>query len=116
MAAFFLVIALIAPGGMGMGDVKLTGLIGLVLGALGLRYVAVAAGIAILLGGVAGLGALARRTGPQGCDPVRSVPRGRRDRRRCWWGSGSPRGTWAPSPERPASRPREPPKLVAPDV
>jgi leader peptidase (prepilin peptidase) / N-methyltransferase len=66
---FFLVIALISPGGMGMGDVKLTGLIGLVLGALGLRYVAVAAGIAILLGGIAGLGALAAGRGRKGAIP-----------------------------------------------
>ena len=39
-----------------MGDVKLAALIGLVLGALGLKYVAVAAAIAILAGG---LGAIA---------------------------------------------------------
>src|SRR5439155_23507239 len=47
-----LVVAIISPGGMGMGDVKLAALIGLVLGALGLRYVAVAAAVAILTGGV----------------------------------------------------------------
>jgi leader peptidase (prepilin peptidase) / N-methyltransferase len=52
-----LVVALISRG-MGMGDVKLAGVIGLVLGALGLRYVGVAAGAAILLGGVGGLLAL----------------------------------------------------------
>jgi leader peptidase (prepilin peptidase)/N-methyltransferase len=45
-------IALVSPGGMGMGDVKLAALIGLVLGALGLRYVAVAAAVAILAGGI----------------------------------------------------------------
>jgi leader peptidase (prepilin peptidase)/N-methyltransferase len=49
-------VALISPGGMGMGDVKLAALIGLVLGAFGLSYVAVAAAVAILAGG---LGALA---------------------------------------------------------
>lgn len=53
-----LVIAVLSPRGMGMGDVKLCGLIGLVLGALGLEYVAVAAGAGILLGGVAAIGAL----------------------------------------------------------
>jgi leader peptidase (prepilin peptidase) / N-methyltransferase len=47
-----LVVALISPGGMGMGDVKLAALIGLVLGALGPRYVIVAAGVAILAGGI----------------------------------------------------------------
>jgi leader peptidase (prepilin peptidase) / N-methyltransferase len=52
-----LLIALVSRG-MGMGDVKLAGLIGVVLGALGLRYVGVAAGAAIVLGGVGGLLAL----------------------------------------------------------
>jgi leader peptidase (prepilin peptidase)/N-methyltransferase len=42
-----------------MGDVKLAALIGLVLGALGLAYVAVAAGVGIVLGGVGALAALA---------------------------------------------------------
>ena len=45
--------------GMGMGDVKLAGVIGVALGALGLRYVGVAAGAAILFGGVMGIVALA---------------------------------------------------------
>ncbi len=45
--------------GMGMGDVKLAALIGLVLGSLGLRFVGVAAGAAIVLGGLGGLAALA---------------------------------------------------------
>jgi leader peptidase (prepilin peptidase)/N-methyltransferase len=52
------VIALIAPKGMGMGDVKLAGLIGLVLGSLGLEYVAVAAALGILFGGVGAILAL----------------------------------------------------------
>jgi leader peptidase (prepilin peptidase)/N-methyltransferase len=47
-----LIVAIVSPGGMGMGDVKLAALIGLVLGALGLRYVAVAAAAAIFAGGV----------------------------------------------------------------
>jgi leader peptidase (prepilin peptidase) / N-methyltransferase len=47
-----LIVALIAPRGMGMGDVKLAGLIGLVLGSLALGLVGVAAGVGILLGGV----------------------------------------------------------------
>jgi leader peptidase (prepilin peptidase)/N-methyltransferase len=54
----FLLIAIVAPRGLGMGDVKLTGLIGLVMGSLGLRYVGVAAGAAILLGGLGGVLAL----------------------------------------------------------
>jgi len=52
------VVALVSRG-MGMGDVKLAALIGLVLGSLGLRFVGVAAGAAIVLGGVGGLVALA---------------------------------------------------------
>lgn len=53
-----LLVAIVAPAGMGMGDVKLVSLIGLVLGALGLRYVAVAAGAGILMGGVGAIAAL----------------------------------------------------------
>jgi leader peptidase (prepilin peptidase)/N-methyltransferase len=53
-----MVIALVAPGGMGMGDAKLAALIGLVLGALGWRYVAVAAMVAVIAGGVGAIGAL----------------------------------------------------------
>lgn len=48
---------------MGFGDVKLAGLIGLVVGAIDLGSVAVAAGAAILLGGVVGLVALASGAG-----------------------------------------------------
>jgi leader peptidase (prepilin peptidase)/N-methyltransferase len=47
-----LLVALAVPGGMGMGDVKLAALIGLVLGSIGLSYVAVAAGVGILGGGL----------------------------------------------------------------
>lgn len=53
-----LVIAFIAPRGMGMGDVKLAALVGLVLGAVGIRFVGVAAGLGILVGGVAAIVAL----------------------------------------------------------
>lgn len=49
--AFFLILALLSPGGMGMGDVKLAGLIGLTTG---LSNVVAALFIAILVGGVAG--------------------------------------------------------------
>jgi leader peptidase (prepilin peptidase) / N-methyltransferase len=53
-----LIVAMISPRGMGMGDVKLAALIGLALGSLGLRYVAVAAATGILLGGVGAIIAL----------------------------------------------------------
>lgn len=48
---FFLILALLSPGGMGMGDVKLAGLIGLTIG---LSNVVAALFIAILVGGMAG--------------------------------------------------------------
>jgi leader peptidase (prepilin peptidase)/N-methyltransferase len=51
-----LLVALASPRGMGMGDVKLAALIGLVLGSLGLSYVAVAAAAAVLMGAVGGVG------------------------------------------------------------
>ena len=52
-------VALVVPGGLGMGDVKLAALIGLALGSLGLAYVGVAAGVGIIGGGVGGLLAMA---------------------------------------------------------
>ena len=52
-----LLVALVSRG-MGMGDVKLAAVIGLVMGAVGLRYVGVAAGSAVVLGGVGGIVAL----------------------------------------------------------
>lgn len=55
---FLFLVAVLSPGGMGMGDVKLAGLIGLVLGALGLRYVGVAIALAVLAGGLGAVGAL----------------------------------------------------------
>jgi leader peptidase (prepilin peptidase)/N-methyltransferase len=53
-----LLVAIVSPKGMGMGDVKLAALIGLVLGSVGLRYVTVAAGAGVLLGGVGAVVAL----------------------------------------------------------
>ena len=58
-----LLVAIISPKGMGMGDVKLAALIGLVLGSLGLSYVAVAAGMGILFGGVGAIVALVAGAG-----------------------------------------------------
>ena len=74
MAAYGLVLGLIAlflPRAMGLGDAKLTGLIGLVLGSLGLRYVAVAAGLGILAGGLGGIVILIVTR-----DPKKQVPFG----------------------------------------
>jgi leader peptidase (prepilin peptidase) / N-methyltransferase len=53
-----LLVAVVSPKGMGMGDVKLSALIGLVIGAIDLPSVAVAGGLAILLGGIAAVVAL----------------------------------------------------------
>jgi leader peptidase (prepilin peptidase) / N-methyltransferase len=52
------VVALISRG-MGMGDVKLALVIGVVMGSIGLRYVGVAAAGALVFGGVGGVVALA---------------------------------------------------------
>ena len=63
---FYLVLALIAPRGMGMGDVKLAGVLGLFLGWFGWDALAVGALAAFLLGGLYGviliLARRARRT------------------------------------------------------
>ncbi len=53
-----LLVALVSPAGMGIGDVKLAGLIGLVLGSLAWRYMVVAAATGVLLGGLGAVIAL----------------------------------------------------------
>ena len=60
--AFLLLPALVRPGGMGMGDVKLAGMLGLFLG----REVAVALLLALLAGTLAGAVVLARRGAREG--------------------------------------------------
>jgi leader peptidase (prepilin peptidase)/N-methyltransferase len=50
-----LLVAIVAPHGMGMGDVKLAALMGLVLGSLGWRYVGVSVVVAVLAGGLGGI-------------------------------------------------------------
>lgn len=52
--AGYLVLRLIHPPGMGFGDVKLAGLLGLHLGAAGWAHVAAGTVLAFLLGGVVG--------------------------------------------------------------
>lgn len=58
-----LAVTLASRGGMGLGDVKLAALIGLVVGAVDLPSVAVAAGAAVLLGGGVAVVALLRGAG-----------------------------------------------------
>ena len=62
------VVALVSRG-MGMGDVKVAALIGLVLGSLSLGQVGVAAGAAIVLGALGAVVALARGAGRKGAIP-----------------------------------------------
>jgi leader peptidase (prepilin peptidase)/N-methyltransferase len=52
-------VALAVPGGLGMGDVKLAALIGLVVGSMGLSLVGVAAFLGIVGGGLAAVVAMA---------------------------------------------------------
>jgi leader peptidase (prepilin peptidase)/N-methyltransferase len=59
LGSFFLALALISPGGMGLGDVKLAPTLGLALGWLSWGAVAVGVFAGFLLGGLAGLGAIA---------------------------------------------------------
>ena len=60
---FYLLLAVIKPQGMGMGDVKLAGVLGLFLGYLGPAPLAVGVFAAFLLGGLAGIAILATGRG-----------------------------------------------------
>lgn len=59
--ALYLTLSLVSPKGMGMGDVKLSGVIGLYLGWAGWSAIAVGTLAAFLLGGVLGIILLATR-------------------------------------------------------
>lgn len=64
MFGLYLGLALAKPGGMGFGDVKLAGLLGMALGFVGLPQLAVGVLAAFLLGGIVGVSLiLARRAG-----------------------------------------------------
>ena len=63
-----LVVAMVSRG-MGMGDVKLAGVIGVAFGAIGLGDVGVAAAAAVVLGGIGGLVALGMGRGRKSAIP-----------------------------------------------
>jgi len=64
MFAGYFVMALVYPGGMGLGDVKLAGVIGIVLGFVGWGSLVVGAFSAFVLGGLFGVALIAfRRAG-----------------------------------------------------
>jgi leader peptidase (prepilin peptidase)/N-methyltransferase len=68
--SFYFGITLLYPGGMGFGDVKLAGVLGLYLGWLGWGAVVVGTFAGFLLGGVVGAGLLlARRAGRRSAIP-----------------------------------------------
>jgi leader peptidase (prepilin peptidase)/N-methyltransferase len=59
MYALFLLLALVSPGALGLGDVKLAGLLGLYLGYLGAGRLALGLAAGVLLGAVAAVALLA---------------------------------------------------------
>jgi leader peptidase (prepilin peptidase)/N-methyltransferase len=66
LGGLYLVLHLVRPDGMGFGDVKLAGVLGLYLGYLGWGPLAVGAFAAFLLGGVVGLAVMAARSSGRG--------------------------------------------------
>lgn len=59
--AFLAFLGVVAPSGMGFGDVKLGGVLGITLGWFGLAYVVVGTLVAFVLGGLVSLGLIVTR-------------------------------------------------------
>ena len=79
--AFYFLLVFVYPAGMGFGDVKLAGVLGLYLGWLGWGEVVGGAFLGFLLGGVVGVALMVAGPGrPQVEDPVRAVHACRRAR------------------------------------
>ncbi len=72
LVVFYLILAIIKPGGMGMGDIKLAGVLGLYLGYLGWGQLIVGTAGAFVLGGLFGVAVLIARRGGRG----RGIPFG----------------------------------------
>lgn len=66
LVGFYLLLAIIKPGGMGMGDVKLAGVLGLYLGYLGWGPLLVGAAGAFFLGGAFGVALILVRRAQRG--------------------------------------------------
>jgi len=63
---FYAVLWFVKPGGMGLGDVKLAGVLGLFLGQLGLAQLVVGAASGFLIGGLVGIGLLVAKRSTRG--------------------------------------------------
>ncbi|CAN5228478.1 A24 family peptidase [soil metagenome] len=66
LVAFYLLLAILKPGGMGMGDVKLAGVLGLFLGYLGWAPLIVGTFGAFFLGGIVGIALILARRATRG--------------------------------------------------
>ena len=79
LAGFYLLLMIISPSGMSLGDVKLAASLGTLLAWFGWRVLIAGGAAGFLLGGLGGVGAPGEPAGgPQAADPVRPV----HDRRR----------------------------------
>ena len=107
---FYLLLALVYPAGMGMGDVKLSGTLGMALAWLGWGEWLVGSFMAFLLGAFVGLGMmLFRGRRPEVGDPIRPLHARRGAAGHPAWGRRSPTGTSASSA---SEGPRAPPRVV----